>query len=177
MMVKWMIFGEIVVQIGCPWFPKHVVLALADSIFYPIEPHIYFFCHFLRMVLFAIPFVVDLFVWMGADCCEWTNSSKVDLICSPDLELWNNVPTSAFSKDNITFFVVLDSVNIAPLDSLALLKFWHPNKNGLLRDFWRITLIGMIHLCVFSMSCCWHGISIQYMGLCHSNEVNGTLLL
>ena len=40
-------FGEIVVPISFSWFPKHVVVALAGSILYPIQLHIHRFDHFL----------------------------------------------------------------------------------------------------------------------------------
>ena len=51
MTVRWMVFGEIVGQIGCAWFPKHIVAALADYILYRIEPHIHFVGPFSWMVL------------------------------------------------------------------------------------------------------------------------------
>ena len=46
-------FSEIVGQIGCPWFTKHVAVDLAYYILYPIEPHIHcvgpflVWCHFI----------------------------------------------------------------------------------------------------------------------------------
>ena len=87
MMARWMIFGGIVGQIGCSWFPKHVVVALADSISYRIEPYIDFFGAFSWVVLFDIPSAVELSVCMGVACCGWTIYSRVTLIGSPDLEL------------------------------------------------------------------------------------------
>ena len=39
MIVSWIVFGETVGQILCSWFTKHVVVVLAESILYPIEPH------------------------------------------------------------------------------------------------------------------------------------------
>ena len=53
MMVRWMMFGEAFVQIGCSCLPKHVVVALADYILYQIEPHIHCFgTFFLDDVIF-----------------------------------------------------------------------------------------------------------------------------
>ena len=38
-------------------------------------------------------------------------------IYQPDLELWNNTPTSVSSAYGITFITVLDILSISPLDS------------------------------------------------------------
>ena len=46
-----------------------------------------------------------------------------------------NATTSAYAAYDISFFMMLESVSIAPLYSLVLLKFWDLKKHGLLRDF------------------------------------------
>ena len=48
-------FGEMFVQNWLPLVSKHAVVALADSILYPIEPHIHLFGPFFWMVLFYTP--------------------------------------------------------------------------------------------------------------------------
>ena len=55
MMVRWILFGEIVFQISFSWFTKHVVVVLADSILYAIEQHIRSFGPFLMDVVIYYP--------------------------------------------------------------------------------------------------------------------------
>ena len=128
MVVRWIIFGKIFDQIGCSLFPKHAVMALEDLILYPIELRIHCFLLFFLMEIFSIPSAVELYVWMGIACCCWNISSRVTMIGSPAFTLWNNAPTYDSAADDITFFMMLESVSIALLDSLVSLKCWVTKK-------------------------------------------------
>ena len=45
--MMWVMFGEIIDQISCSRFTKDVIMALDNSILYPIKSHINVFCAFL----------------------------------------------------------------------------------------------------------------------------------
>ena len=118
-----MTIGKIFIQIGCSWFPKNFIMALEDLILYPIELPIYLFGTFLCMVLFSIPSAVEIYLCMGFACCGCTIYSRTTLICSTAFVLWKNDPTYASNSNDITFFMILESGRISPLDFLVLLKF------------------------------------------------------
>ena len=75
------------------------------------------------MMSFSIPSAVDLSVCVGITCCGYPIFSSVTLIGSPALALWNNAPAFASTSYDITYFMMLESVSIYPLDLLVLLKF------------------------------------------------------
>ena len=112
-------FGEIVDRICCSWFPKHVVVALVDSICCLIELHIHCFGTLLMDGLIYYPPVVKLYPCMVFSCFGWPIDLRVTLIGYPGLELRNNDPTSASAANDITFSMMLESVRIYPLDLLV----------------------------------------------------------
>ena len=134
-MFRWILYGEIFNKFSFSWFPKHVVVALVDSILYPIKPYIRSFGGFFWVMSFNIPSAVKLSVCMGVACCGWPISSSVTLIGSPYLVLWINAPNYASAAYDIAFFMVFDSFRIDPLDSRLLLKLWYPKKNVLPCEF------------------------------------------
>ena len=80
-------FGEIVSQIGCPWFPKYVLVDLADSICTKLNCISIALVLFFWIVSFSIPSMVELSVCMGIACCVWHIYSSVAMVGSHDLEL------------------------------------------------------------------------------------------
>ena len=75
-----------------------------------------------------MPSVLDLYVRMGMYFCGWNIYSSVTLFDSPDLVLWNNAPTSAYTPDNIKIFLILERARTVLLDLLVFLKLCDPNK-------------------------------------------------
>ena len=65
---------------------------------------------------------MQLYIYMGVACCGEPISSRVTLIGSPTLELQKNPPTYASVDDDITRFMMLESVSIALLELHVLLK-------------------------------------------------------
>ena len=60
--------------------------------------------------------------------CGWTIYSSVTLIDSPDLVLWNNAPTSAYTPDNIKNFMIFERARTVLLDLLVFSKLCDPKK-------------------------------------------------
>ena len=71
MMVRLIMFVDIVGQLFCSWFQKQVVVALLYSILYPIELYIHCFGPFFWVVVFDIPSMVELSVCVVVACCWW----------------------------------------------------------------------------------------------------------
>ena len=135
MMVRWMIFGEIVGQIGCSWFPKHAVVALVDYIFYPIEPHVQCFDYFFMDGVICYPLHSGV-IYLHGNCLLWVSHFlKGDYDWFPCFGIVKQWTPSSSAADGIKFCMMLESVRIYPLDLLVLLKLWDPKKNGLLHDF------------------------------------------
>ena len=57
--------GKINAQFFCAWFPENVKAVLFDSIFNPIEAHVYGFYCFWRTILFVIPRSAEFSVFIG----------------------------------------------------------------------------------------------------------------
>ena len=121
-------FGEIVSQIGCPWFPKYVLVDLADSICTKLN------CISIALVLFFLDCVIFYPLHGGVICLHghcllcMAHLLKRGYGWFPWFGVVKNPPTSASDADDITIFMMLESVRIYPLDFLVLLKFWYPKK-------------------------------------------------
>ena len=95
------------------------------------------FCHLI--VLFTIPTVVELSMWVGVGRWGCPNSSKVSLVVFASFTLRKRAPSSASAADAATKRSMIQSTLIA-LSIIIGLPFWGmpPRKNS--------PLFGGVHL-------------------------------
>ena len=121
-------FDEIVIQIGCSWFPKHAVVALVDYILYPIETHIHCFANYFLYGVIQYT-LRGWVICIHGHCLLWVeNFLKVDFDWFPYFFVVRKFPTSSSTSDEVTFFMMLDSSRITSLDSLVSLNFLFNGK-------------------------------------------------
>lgn len=79
------------------------------------------FCLF--RVLFTIPTVVELSMWMGVGGCGWPNSSSVSRSIFASFAFKNNAPNSASAAEAATNRRTVLTTRTAPLRKIGLLGF------------------------------------------------------